>query len=90
MSNIKINIKINTVNTNGKRSSATVSVRLARAYLTICTNITATDEHIRDEMQRIANYETFRDARISDTALLEDFLLTRIEDSCTDQPKLDF
>lgn len=77
-------IKINTVNTNGRPSSATVSVRLAVSYVTLCTMIEPTEDNIKNEMQRIANHETFRGTRISNTAMLEDYLLTCIENKHTD------
>jgi hypothetical protein len=76
-------IKVNIINDKNSRSSATISKRVAQAYLLICTKLAPTEENAHLEMQRIANYENFKDQRISNTKVLEDFLLTRIEGKLT-------
>ena len=72
-------IKVNLVNDKGARSSATISRRVAQAYLLICTKLAPTDENAQAEMQRIANNESFKDQRISNTRILEDFVVSGIE-----------
>lgn len=72
-------IKVNIVNDKGARSSATISKRVAKAYVKVCTKIAPTDENIKSEMQRIANNEYFKGEKISNTNALEDFLISSME-----------
>lgn len=76
MSNV---IKVNLINNKGARSSATISKRVAQAYLLVCTKLAPTDENVQVEMQRIANNESFKNQRISNTKILEDFVVSGIE-----------
>lgn len=73
-------IKVNIVNDKGARSSATISKRVAQAYMLACTKLAPTDENTHAEMQRIANYENFKGERISNTKILEDFVVSSMED----------
>lgn len=73
-------IKVNIVNEKGARSSATISKRVAQAYMLVCTKLAPTDENTYAEMQRIANYENFNGERISNTKILEDFVVSSMED----------
>ena len=77
---MSIVIKVNIVNDKGASSSATISKRVAQAYMLVCTKLAPTDENTHAEMQRIANYENFNGERISNTKILEDFVVSSMED----------
>lgn len=74
------NIKVNIVNAQGKRTSTTISKRIAQAYVKICTDIMPTDKNIQNEIQRLAINDKHMDIRVIDNDTLLDVLVGRIED----------
>lgn len=74
------NIKVNIVNAEGKRTSTTISKRIAQAYVKICTDIMPTDKNIQNEIQRLAINDKYMGVSAIDNDTLLDILVGRIED----------
>lgn len=74
------NFKINILNKDNQRTSTTINYRLAEAYLKICTNKFITPRSVRNEIQRIAYYDTYKDLKATDNESLMEILISRIED----------